>query len=113
MSDFDEFKSYYALADQLIEAMTRDQTIECLRMLALHLADYRTRFGHIPQQDLLDLAGAPELRDDHAQLLRDGTQLLVGYLAAVRDGWEDEDVPIQYKRGHRLRKLPGGDHLAE
>ncbi len=66
MTDLDEFKSYCALADQLFEAMTPDQVLECLRMLALHLADYRSRFGQIPRQDLLELAGANELTDDHA-----------------------------------------------
>ena len=74
--------------------MTPDQILECLRMLALHLADYRSRFGEIPRRDLLDLAGATELTDEHAQLLKDGMQLLVGYLASVRDGWEDDDAPI-------------------
>jgi len=74
--------------------MTPDQILECLRMLALHLADYWSRFGEIPKQDLLDLAGATELTDDHAQLLMDGMQLLVGYLASARDGWEDEDAPV-------------------
>jgi len=54
--------------------MTPDQILECLRMLALHLADYWSRFGEIPKQDLLDLAGATELTDDHAQLLMDGMQ---------------------------------------
>ena len=93
MTDLDEFKSYCDLADQLFKAMTPDQILECLRMLALHLADYRLRFGQIPRQDLLELAGATEFTDDHAQILKDGLQLLVGYLASVRDGWED-DAPV-------------------
>jgi hypothetical protein len=29
-----------------------------------------------------------------ARLLRDGMQLLVGYLASVRAGWEDDGAPI-------------------
>ena len=37
-SDIDEFKQYYALADQLYETMTSEQILETLRMLALHLA---------------------------------------------------------------------------
>ena len=60
MSDFEEFKQYISIADQLFETMTPEQILECLRMLALHLADYRSRFGEIPKQDLLDLAGATE-----------------------------------------------------
>jgi hypothetical protein len=45
MSDFDEFKSYYALVDPLMSAMTPEQLADCLRILALHLEDYRIGFG--------------------------------------------------------------------
>ena len=71
--------------------MTPQQILERLRMLALHLADYRLRFGVVERRDLLDLVGATELTDEQTQLLKDGMQLLVGYLASVRDGWDEED----------------------
>jgi len=92
--DLSEFKAYYSLADRLIEALTPERLAECLRMLALHPADYRLRFGDIPRQDLLDLLGATEIKDEQAHLLRDGMELLVAYLASVRDGWKGEDEPI-------------------
>jgi hypothetical protein len=65
-------------------------------MLAFHLAGYRSRFGETPRQDPLDLVGATEIKDDQARLLRDGMELFVGYLASVRDGWENDDAPIHY-----------------
>jgi hypothetical protein len=94
MTDLDEFKQYYALADKLYEMMSPEQILECLRMLALHLADYRLRFGVVERLDLLELVGATELTDEQTQLLKDGMQLLVGYLGAVRADWDDEDVSI-------------------
>jgi hypothetical protein len=45
VSDFDEFKSYYALANKLMAAMKREQLGDCLRVLGLHVGDYRLRFG--------------------------------------------------------------------
>ena len=93
-SDFDEFKSYCALANQLIDAMSKEQVAECLHVMAVHLAEYQRRFGGIPRQDLLQLAGATELNDQQARLVRDGMELLVGYLATVRDGQENEDGPV-------------------
>jgi hypothetical protein len=48
--------------------MTPEQLAECLRLLALHIADYRSRFGEIPGQDLLDLLGATESSWDRARL---------------------------------------------
>jgi hypothetical protein len=92
--DLSQFKAYYSLADRLIDAMTPEELAECLRMLALHLADYRLRFGDIPQQDLLSLLAATEITDDQARLLRDGMELLVGYLATLRAGLKDDDSPI-------------------
>ena len=93
MSDFDEFKAYYALADRLMGTMKPEQLADCLRILALHLGDYRLRFGEIPGQDLLGLLGTTEISEDQARILREGMEVLVGYLASVRDGWEDEEAP--------------------
>ena len=94
MTDLTEFKSYYALADQLMQAMAPEQLTDCLRILALHVGDYRLRFGAIPGQDLLGLLGTTKISGDQARVLREGMEVLVGYLASVRDGWEDEDAPI-------------------
>ena len=44
------------MAPCITQAIAPEQLAECLRMLALHIADYRSRFGEIPRQDLLDFA---------------------------------------------------------
>jgi len=93
-TDFDEFKSYYALADKLMEAMAPEQLADCLRVLSLHLGDYRLRFGEIPGRDLLALLGTTEISDDQARILREGMEVLVGCLATLRDGLESEDTPL-------------------
>jgi hypothetical protein len=94
VTDFDEFKSYYALADKLMQAMTPEQLADCLRILALQVGDYRLRLGEIPGQDLLGLLGITEISDHQARILREGMEVLVGYLASGRDGWEEGDAPI-------------------
>jgi hypothetical protein len=67
-------------------AMTAEQLADCLRILTLHVGDYRLRFGEIPGQDLLGLLGTSEISEDQARILREGMEVLVGYLASVRDG---------------------------
>src|SRR5262245_20543420 len=94
MSDFDEFKSYYALANQLIESMPKEQLADCLRLLAVYVAEYRSQFGEMPRQDLLELLDATEINHSQARLLRDGMGLLVGHLASVRCGLDDEYARI-------------------
>ena len=90
MSDFDEFESYHKLSAQLIENLSREQLADCLRILALHVADYGSRFGDIPQEDLLYLLGAAKLDEAQGKLLQEGMEILTGYLASVRDGDDSE-----------------------
>ena len=71
-----------------MQAIVLEQLANCLRVLALHVGDYRLRFGAIPGQDLFALLGTTEISDDQARILREGMEGLVGYLASVRDGWE-------------------------
>ena len=59
MSDFDEFKSYYALADKLMAAMAPEQLCDCVRVLALHVGDYRIRFGRYRDRISLVCSGQP------------------------------------------------------
>jgi hypothetical protein len=94
VSDFDEFKIVLRASGQAHEAMTPEQLADCLRILALHVGDCRIRFGEIPGQDLLALLGVTEISDEQARILREGMEVLVGYLASVRDGREGEDAPI-------------------
>lgn len=89
METFDQFESYAAIADQLIAELSKAQLAECARMLALHVADYRRRFGEIPHVDLLGLADVVQIGDEQAALLRDGMEVLVGYLGKVRDEMND------------------------
>ena len=61
-----------AVADKLYEMMAPEQILETLRMLVVHVADYRLRFGVVERRDLLELVGAMELTDEQTQLRKDG-----------------------------------------
>ena len=86
MDPFDPFESYATIAGQLIDELSKVQLGECARMLALHVADYRQRFGEIPHADLLHLGDIVQIGDEQAALLRDGMEVLVDYLGNLRDG---------------------------
>ena len=96
MSDLDEFKRLYRLADQLMGELSHEQLAEVARLLALHLAHYAQRHGEIAHQNLLELLGFVELSDLQAKLLRDGMEILVDYLGSVADAEEDDgEAPIR------------------
>ena len=91
MDTLDQFKQYYSLSAKLIEEMAKEQLADVARMLALHVADYQSRFGEIPRSDLLQRLGVTEINADQAKLLREGMQTLTGYLALLLDADEDGD----------------------
>lgn len=84
MPDLTQFKEYYALSHQLIETLSREELAECLRALALQVADYESRFGKIEREDLLQLLGATTLNEKQVALLTRGMEILTGHLAIVR-----------------------------
>ena len=86
MDPFDQFEAYATIADQLIDELSKAQLAECARMLAMHVADDRQRMGEIPHADLLHLGDVVKIGDEQVALLRDGMEVLVGYLGNVREG---------------------------
>lgn len=95
MTTLTQFKDLYSLADGLIAEVSKDQLAEVARMLALHVAHHAQRHGDIPAPNLLVLLGVVELSDQQTQLLRDGMEVLVGYLGVFRDMDQDHGGPVR------------------
>jgi hypothetical protein len=74
-----------------VEELDKEQVAEVARLLALHVADYQQRFGVSPRSGLLELLGVVEISEEQATLLRNGMEILVGYLGHMREGLGDED----------------------
>jgi hypothetical protein len=80
LSDLDRFKQYYHLAAQLIEVSSKEELAELARLLALHIAHYRSRYGEVPVEALFSHLGEQALSDEHCRLLAEAMETLVGYL---------------------------------
>jgi hypothetical protein len=93
---FAEFKAYWQIADELLEKATKEQLSTVARILALQSAHYARKCGELPLPNLFELLKITEISQKELELLRDGTEALVGVLATVTDGLEDEpDSPMQ------------------
>jgi acetyl-CoA acetyltransferase len=93
---FAEFKAYWQIADELLEKATKEQLSTAARILALQSAHYARKYGELPLPNLFELLKITEISQKELELLRDGTEALVGVLATVTDGLEDEpDSPMQ------------------
>jgi hypothetical protein len=67
------------LSDRLVDEASKREIIAVARVLALHIAHYRSRYGNIPLQDsmlIMLTASAPET-------LTDGVQVLIDAIRAV------------------------------
>jgi hypothetical protein len=83
-------------ADELLEKATKEHLSTVARILALQSAHYARKYGELPLPNLFELLKITEISQKELELLRDGTEALVGVLATVTDGLEDEpDSPMQ------------------
>ena len=90
MSDFDTFKQYYILANELFEKTTKEDIAETARLLALNLAHYQSKYGELPLEETLAMSNITKPNDDQLKLLTEGMVILVGVLGNVVSGIGEE-----------------------
>jgi hypothetical protein len=67
------------LSDRLVDEASKREIIAVARVLALHVAHYRSRYGNIPLQDSMLIM----LTASAHETLADGVQVLIDALRAV------------------------------
>jgi hypothetical protein len=93
LSNLDDFRTFYELADRLIDGASKDDVAEATRLLALNVAHYQQKYGALPFENFAGMLRAEEIDAETAELLSAGMQNLVGALGQVLgladDGEED------------------------
>ena len=80
---FTKFASYLAASDALVEQATKEEVAEVARVLALHVAHYRQRYGDVPIEESLEMLRTETVSDDVARVLASGFGALVEVLKAI------------------------------
>lgn len=94
--EFQEFKAYWHLSEELIADASKEDLAEAARILAMQAAHYARKYGELQLPDLAHLLSATHVDDGNIGLLRDGTEALVGVLAMVSGvGETDIDATVQ------------------
>jgi hypothetical protein len=94
--EFEEFRAYWQLSEEMIADATKEDLAETARILALQAAHYARKYGDLHLPDLTHLLGATHVDDQNIGLLKDGTEALVGVLAMVAGvGGVDIDESVQ------------------
>lgn len=95
-AEFEEFKAYWQLSEEMIADATKEDLAEVARILAMQAAHYARKYGELQLPDLAHLLSATAVDDGNVGLLRDGTEALVGVLAMVTGGLgKESESPMQ------------------
>lgn len=95
-AEFEEFKAYWQLSEEMIADATKEDLAEVARILAMQAAHFARKYGELQLPDLAHLLSATTIDDGNVSLLRDGTEALVGVLAMVTGGLgEEAESPMQ------------------
>ena len=81
--DFKKFATYLGISDMLIEQATKEEVAEVARVLALHVAHYRQRYGDVSIEESLEMLRTEKISDEMAKTLSDGFGVLVEVLRAL------------------------------
>ncbi len=77
------FASLLQLADKMLARAERQDLEECIRLLAVYSAAYRSKFGALAFTGSLDLLSRETLDDDQATRLAGGWEIIVGMLGSL------------------------------
>ena len=91
MDDLETFRQYNTLADQLIEASTKEDVAEAARLLALNVAHYQIKFGELPLEEKLAMLNIEKPNEQQLVMLVAGMEALVGVLGLIRTGGLEQD----------------------
>ncbi|MEO6825343.1 MAG: hypothetical protein ABI167_11595 [Nitrosospira sp.] len=80
------FEQYYIQADLLIVQLTREQLTECMRLLALIIAQYQIKHGGISASSASAMLKTNDPSDEQLRILTLGMENLVTVLRNVNTG---------------------------
>ncbi len=83
IEDFQNFVAYLGASDTLIEQATKEKVAEVARVLALHVAHYRVRYGDVSIEESLQMLRTEKISDEQAKILAHGFAVLVEVLKAL------------------------------
>jgi len=103
--DFLKFTTYLAASDELIEQASKEEIAEVARVLALHVAHYRARYGDVSIDESLEMLRTEKISDEMAKTLADAFGILVEVLKALGtpdDMHSPDQLPACHRSGLRV-----------
>lgn len=88
MPEMQKFKLSLQLIDQLSQMATKEELVECARLLAINIAHYESVHGTLPLDETLAMAYTEEPNQAQIDLMTKGMETMVGVLGGIVQGFE-------------------------
>jgi len=92
MADLTTFKQHLDLVDQLANIVSKEEILECARLLAINLAHYELNFGTLPLDETLVALESNQPNDAQIEMLNKGLENLVGVLGSLIQGLDEKII---------------------
>jgi len=79
----ERFAHFLQLSDDMLARAEREDLEECVRILAVQCAHYRSKFGELPIDDVLEVLNSETMNDAQAKWIGDGLEIAVGVLGML------------------------------
>jgi len=89
-----DLRSYENLLTKLVTECSKEEVADCALLLAMNLANYKSKFGDIPSENFKDLLTTDTIDEDTAEILMQGSEEMIKTLALIAGKFDvdlDED----------------------
>jgi len=90
-----DLRSYENLLAKLVSECSKEELADCALLLAMNLANYKSKFGDIPSENFKDLLTTDTIDEDTAEILMQGSEEMIKTLALIAGKFDadlnDED----------------------
>src|SRR5258708_1173343 len=94
----ERFAAFLQLSDEFLARAEREDLEECVRILAVQCAHYRSQFDELPMSDTLEVVARETMNDEQAKWIGDGLEML------GRRGRSTKEMMVVHNRPELLAK---------
>lgn len=86
-----DMRSYESMLARLVDECSKEELADCALLLAMTLANYKSKFGELPSENFKELLVTDTIDEDTARILMEGSEEMIKTLSMVA-GESDVDL---------------------
>ena len=86
-----DMRAYENMLAKLVAECSKEELADCALLLAMNLANYKSRFGELPSENFKEMLTTDTIDEGTARILMEGSEEMIKTLAMVA-GETDADM---------------------